>query len=154
MDQWAEILTLRDWYRWTDGNPANDRPTRVEPRLGDGATPEAPDPLTAAEEAAATMYLLAALDWAATRSAQEVATVGTRAAMIGQAGIRFHDPDSRYVLPGYREEPISGLQLLATMYALIQQVMPGVDQGIDLEGPYAVARQLFEARQQRPDDLG
>ena len=94
------------------------------------------------------------MERAATRSAQEVATVGTRATMIGQTGIRFHDPDSRYVLPGYREEPISGLQLLATMYALIKQVMPDVDQGIDLEGPYAAARQLSEARRAGPRDPG
>jgi hypothetical protein len=69
-----------------------------------------------------------------------------RAAMLGQNGIRYHDPESRYTLDGFREEPISGLQFLATMYVLIKQMMPGVDQGIDLEGPYAAARRLFDAR--------
>jgi len=58
------------------------------------------------------------------------------------------------MLQGFREEPLSDLHLLATMYALVKQVMPDVDQGIDLDGPYAAARQLFEARQQRQDDLG
>jgi hypothetical protein len=146
VDAWAQRLGLRDWYGWIDGNAGTDRPARPEPRAGDRGTAPGATPLSAAQEAAVTMYMLAAMAWAAERSTQEVAMVGRRAAMLGQHGIRYHDPASRYTLDGFREAPLSGLQLLATMYVLITQMMPGVDQGIDLAGPYLAAQQRFEAR--------
>jgi hypothetical protein len=97
----------------------------------------------------ASYYMLAALEWLDGRPLSEVAEVAHHAAVIGQSGIEYDDPDSRYQLPRFRDAPISGLQFLTTMYVLIKAITPKADQGIDLEEPYRVARAMFEGKHGR-----
>lgn len=155
IDNWAEILGLRDWYTWTSGNPESDEPlvpiapnrpdegpASSAPRLdsGKGSTGTlAPDLAKAA-----TLFMLAAMEWADTVSADQTTMVAARAAFIGQSGIEYLDASSRYELPGYSTEPISGLHLLSVMYVLVKRLSPSLDQGIDLEAPYLAARELYQ----------
>ena len=67
VDTWAEILGLRNWYGWLAGNAGTDRPPRPEPRAGEQGTAPGADPLSVAQEAAVTMYMLAAMEWGMSR---------------------------------------------------------------------------------------
>lgn len=158
IDNWAEVLGLRDWYIWKDGNAATDSTgqnaiDRVRPRSTSGVddddtsvSVEASGPLDAKAATAAMRYMLRAIDWTDQVPHQTVAQVAALAAVTGQRGINYLDANSRYDLPGYSEAPVSGLELLSVMYALIKTLDPSLDQGIDLERPYAVARTVYERK--------
>ncbi len=158
IDNWAEVLGLRDWYAWTDGNPSPDhgdtpsqekqpkqRRTFDESALGSVVLGPS-GPLDAERATAAMYFMLGALEWADESNEQEIALVAASAAITGQRGIEYLDPQSRYELPGYSPEPISGLQLLSVMYVLIKRLYPDIDQGIDLEEPYNTAHRLHSER--------
>lgn len=157
VDHWAEVLGMRGWYQWTEGNPADDvspamSPTSLNsaPSIRDVGREIGPSgPLDAERAQAAVYFMLGAMEWADQVSERDVGAVAASAAITGQTGIDFLDPESRYDLPGFATTPVSGLQLLSVMYALIKRMEPTIDQGIDLSGPYDAARELHEAKRRR-----
>lgn len=179
VDRWGAMLGLQGWYEWIDGNPSavpTDGGVRaIEPAVdtapgalsgqgardltdgpaGDEQGMEGPgvSPLSPDEEGAATFYMLGALEWAERAGRAQVTQAATQAALIGRSGIRYSDRDSRYALPVYADEPLSGLQLLSVLYVCWKLVDPTVDQGIDLERPYQAARALHDAKR-RPRGEG
>jgi hypothetical protein len=59
-------------------------------------------------------------------------------ALKGQEGLDIHAADKKYTL-GTLPGEFSGMQLVAMMYAGVQQMQPGADAGIDLHAEYAAA---------------
>ncbi len=159
IDHWAEILGLRDWYTWKEGNAENDEPLVPTAQRPDDGPASSASPLDSGARSpgtlppelakAATSFMVEAMEWADTVSTDQVTIVAARAAFIGQSGIEYLDASSRYELPGYSTEPISGLHFLSVMYVLVKQLSPSLDQGIDLEAPYRAARELYQRGRRR-----
>lgn len=160
VDHWAEMLGLRHWYVWRDGNPSSDPAPRgaVDPdtaadgRVADGERAGQQSPLSAAEITGAAFYMLGALDWADQSDPRTVRQMAARAAIRGSEGVSYHDPNATYQLPGYPGEPLSGLHFISVLYVLIKATAPDVDPGIDLEAPYSMARQMFAAKHRKGED--
>ena len=174
VDRWAAMLGLQGWYTWQDGNPtADDAATATDDEPpgtfergaadesgGQSSTTESPanaSPLSTDETMAATFYMLGALEWVARTEREDPGTVrriAAQAALRGSEGIRYHDREARYDLPGYSDQPLSGLQFLSVLYVLIRATAPAADPGIDLGEAYAGAQQLFAAKQGGRDRAG
>jgi tetratricopeptide (TPR) repeat protein len=96
----------------------------------------------------AVLYCVWAMEKFDGLSHAEVRNIAYEIAMLGRQGFDVNSPDEKYQL---RHMPgrFSGLQLLCCMYVGFQRIEPQMDLGFDLSNEYAMAKKMFEAKQDR-----
>jgi hypothetical protein len=87
------------------------------------------------------MYITSALDTFERQGPAKRQQIVMEIALKGQEGLDIHTPDRKYTL-GTLPGEFSGMQLVAMMYAGVQQMQPGADAGIDLKMEYNAALAL------------
>lgn len=148
VDEFAEMLGLRNWYAWqADPGPgqAEDEP---EP---EGSTN--PD-LLRRKHPAAVWHLLSALERYAKLTAEQVREIAFEIADVGQRGLDYANPEPQYRLRALPGEIFSGLQLLCLMDAGFRRIAPEQDTGIDLDEPFLQALSLYEQKHGPPPKNG
>lgn len=159
VDHWAEMLGIRNWYTWQDGNPSADPASggaldpdstpKGDPSPTGADASDQESPLSAAESTAAAFYMLGALEWVDQAEGPRVQMMAAHAALRGSEGISYHDRDAKYQLAGYPGEPLSGLHFMSVLYVLIKATAPDLEPGINLQAPYAMARQMFAGKHRK-----
>jgi tetratricopeptide (TPR) repeat protein len=84
------------------------------------------------------MYITSALDTFEQLGPAKRQQIVMEIALKGQEGLDIHSADRKYTL-GTLPGEFSGMQLVAMMYAGVQQMQPGADAGIDLKAEYDAA---------------
>lgn len=141
VDAWAEVLGLQGWYEWRPDDEAYPALPGAQPTVASGLeTPEQKHP-------AAVWFLLGALERYERMTDDEVRTVAFEFAVLGMAGLDHASSDQKYTLESLPGERFSGLQATCLMHAEgFARIAPDQDTGMDLQEPFQVARQLYEAR--------
>ena len=67
-------------------------------------------------------------------------------AVLGMGGLDYASSDKKYRLNSIPAEEFSGLELMCLMHAGLRQTEPNIDTGINLDGPYDAARELYASR--------
>lgn len=144
VDEFADIVGLRDWYVWKPDPGEQSPPTAddVEP-VREGTTN--PD-LLRAKHPAAVWFLLDALQRYSRISTEEVRKITFETAMIGREGLDYANPDKKYILKSLPGETFSGLQMMCLMHAGLKRIAPEQDTGMDLEEPFLTALGLFNTQ--------
>lgn len=144
VDEFSEIVGLRDWYVWKPDPGARRSDSEVEPDLVlEGTTnPE----LLRQKHSAAVWYLLDALQRFSGLSNEEVRKITFEVAMIGREGLDYADPEKKYTLRSLPGESFSGLQVMCLMHAGMKRIAPDKDTGMDLDEPFLTALEMFNQR--------
>lgn len=140
VDSWAEKLGLQGWYEWQkdDGTHHNK-----ESKGSDATTnPE----LLKKKHPAAVWFLLDTLKRFENMREDEIREISFEIGMLGTSGLDYASPDEKYTLRSLPGEKFNGLQLMCLMYAGFKRIAPEQDLGMDLEGPYKTALQLFKLK--------
>lgn len=87
----------------------------------------------------AILYMQEALPIFARMSPEELKQAALELAMAGQNGLDLKDPTPKFTLKNLPGN-FSGMKIVSFMYAAFQQIMPGVDVGIDLSREYAAVK--------------
>jgi hypothetical protein len=90
------------------------------------------------------MYLLDALRRFASMPPDAIRQVMIETAMAGMNGLDYASPEKKYRLKAFPDEALSGLQMMAFMYAAGQRVAPGESMGMDFNEEYLQALRMFE----------
>jgi hypothetical protein len=145
VDEFAEMIGLRDWYLWKPdpGIERSNAPTEPELILEGTTNPE----LLKQKHPAAVWYLLDALQKYSRLSTEEVRKITFEVAMIGREGLDYADPEKKYTLRSLPGQNLSGLQMMCLMFAGFKQVAPEQAVGMDLEEPFLTALELFNAKE-------
>ncbi|RIK38232.1 MAG: hypothetical protein DCC55_21740 [Chloroflexi bacterium] len=145
VDTFAATLRLNGWYEWL---PDVARPAATGREL-DPIGPEGgstnPDFLQLPEaQAAATMYMVGALERFAGMPQRQIMQIAGEIALLGSTGIDYTDSIQKYTLRFLPGEQFSGLQLLSLMYVGFKQVNPELDTGLPFAEAYTNALQLYQ----------
>ncbi len=97
---------------------------------------------------AAMFYCLSALKNYENLTENEIRDIGFEIALIGQNGIDFNNPDSRYYVKSLYKE-LSGLQALSYMYVAWKRINATMDVGMDFQEEYLMAKRLFEKEESK-----
>jgi len=147
VDEFAEMLGVRDWYQWIDdpgvlSKPLSNQAVATDDRPQGSTNPE----LLRSKDMASTMYLLAALERFEKLPAGKVKQIALEIAVLGMSGLGYAASEKKYKLNALPGEEFSGLEVMCLMHAGLRQVEPGMDTGMDLDEPFSTAKKLFAAR--------
>ena len=148
VDEFADIVGLRDWYVWKP-DPGDQPPLisdEADPVREGTTNPE----LLRAKHPAAVWFLLDALQRYSKLSTEDVRKIAFEVAMTGREGLDYADPEKKYRLKSLPDETFSGLQMMCLMHAGFKRLAPEQDTGMDLEEPFLTALGLFNAQ---PENL-
>jgi len=140
VDTWAEKLGIQEWYDWKkDDSTYNNK----ESQGSDTTTnPE----LLKKKHPAAVWYLLDALKRFENMPEDDIRKISFEIGMLGRTGLDYSSSEEKYTLRSLPGEKFSGLQLMCLMYAGFKRIAPEQDLGMDLEGPYKTALQLYKLK--------
>lgn len=140
VDEFADLLGLRDWYAWTPDPGAHEATESVR----EGASnPE----LLQTLHPAAVWYLLSALRRYDQLPVEKVREITFEAGLMGEKGLDYASPDKKYALRSIPEETFSGLEVMCLMHAGLRRIAPELDTGMGLDEPYLAALEMFEMRE-------
>ena len=143
VDEFADMLGLRGWYEW--------KPDTSTPVSASGATDEKPEGTTNPEllkrkHPASVWYLLSALERYDKLPVEKVREVAFETALVGRGGLDYASSEKKYRLKSLPDEEFSGLQIMCLMFAGFKRIAPEQDVGMDLEEPFLLALQMFDAK--------
>ena len=149
VDEFADMLKMRDWYQWIDDEGAG-KSTLLEKEREDAAPESGPQGTTNPEllrslDMASTMYLLAALQRFEKLPVRKVKEIAFEIAVMGMSGLDYAYSEKKYRLNALPGESFSGLELICLMHAGLRQAQPDADTGMDLDKPFEAAKQLHSA---------
>ncbi len=146
VDEFADIVGMRDWYMWKPDPGDQPTPTADEADpVREGTTnPE----LLRTKHPAAVWFLLDALQRYSKLTTEEVRKIAFEVAMIGREGLDYADPEKKYRLKSLPGETFSGLQMMCLMHAGFKRLAPEQDTGMDLHEPFLTALGLFNSKRQ------
>ena len=144
VDEWADVLGIRDWYQWKADEGTHE--IIENPRPQGTTNPQ----LLKDKHPAAVWYLLSALERFERMSNDQIRAVTFEVGVLGASGIDYASSEAKYTLKAFPDEQFSGLQLMCLMYAGFQRFAPDQDVGMDLRGPFLTALELHE-RKRRGD---
>ncbi len=147
IDTWAEMLGLKSWFAWKDGN--NDQRSERS-HSQEGGRPGSTRPMSEAEQMAFLHYLLGALEWLDREGLARARDVAAEIAALGMGGIDLHGI-RKYTLRTIPGKEFSGRHLVSYLYVCLKALDPTIDPGIDLHEPYLQALELH--RQQRKEGV-
>jgi Tfp pilus assembly protein PilF len=137
VDEFADMLGLRDWYQWKP-DPGDHEVTDV---VIDGSTnPELLQEL----HPAAVWHLLSALQRYDRLPVAKVREIAFEVGLLGQTGLDYATTDKKYTLRTIPGESFSGLEMMCLMHAGFRRIAPEMETGMDLDEPYLVALEMFE----------
>ena len=143
MDEFADLLGLRDWYEWKPDPGHHDIAKAPHEGVSNA-------PLLNEKHSAAVWFLVNALQRYAKLSTEAVREITFEIGRLGERGLDYANPAAQYQLESLPGEHFSGLQLLCLMFAGFQRFAPEVDCGIDFHAPFLTALELFQ--QQHPNE--
>ena len=147
VDDFANMLGLREWYDWKadSAEPSSPR-ARTGEETREGATnPE----LLRKKHPSSVFYLLDALRRFDGMSPEQVRNVAFEIALKGREGLDYSASEKQYDLKAIPGHKFTGLHLMCLMYAGFQRVAPEQDLGMDLQEPFLTALQLHEAEEKQ-----
>lgn len=137
VDAFADLLGLRGWYEW-EPDPGTHEVTEASVKEGT-TNPE----LLRQKHPAAVWFLLGALQRFAPMDVEQVRAIAFEIGMLGRSGLDYASSDKKYKLRTIPDEEFSGLQLMCLMHAGFKRIAPEQDAGMDLDGPFLTALELF-----------
>lgn len=147
VDEFAEMLGVRDWYQWIDDPGVAPQPAREQAAATDAHPQGTTNPaLLRSMDMASAMYLLAALERFEKLPATKVKQIALEIAVLGMSGLDYSSPKKKYRLNALPGEEFSALEVMCLMHAGLRQVEPNIDTGMDLDEPFCTAKQLYAAR--------
>lgn len=138
IDAWAEMLGLKGWFAWKDGNydqQSEGSSSQAQKRPGSKT------PMSEAEQMAYLQYLLGALEWLDREGLAKAREVAAEIAGLGQGGIDLRG-ERTYTLRTIFGKEFSGRHLVSYLYVCLKAIDPTIDAGIDLHEPYLRALEL------------
>ena len=150
IDDFADMLKMRDWYVWIDdpGEAAEDSRVKSTSDTDADARPEGstnPELLRSLSPAA-SMHMLAALERFEVLPLSKVKQIAFEIAVMGMSGLDYASPEKKYRLNAVPDEHFSGLELMCLMHAGLRTVDPTLNTGLDMEEPYGAAKAMYTAR--------
>jgi len=137
VDEFADMLGLRDWYEWR-ADPVDHEVTNT---VLEGATnPELLEKL----HPAAVWHLLSAMRRYDKLPVATVREIAFEVGLLGQTGLDYASTDKKYALRTIPGESFSGLEMMCLMHAEFRRLVPEMETGMDLDEPYLVALEMFE----------
>jgi hypothetical protein len=137
VDEFADMLGLRDWYEWR-ADPVDHEVTNT---VLEGATnPELLEKL----HPAAVWHLLSAMRRYDKLPVATVREIAFEVGLLGQTGLDYASTDKKYTLRTIPGESFSGLEMMCLMHAEFRRLVPEMETGMDLDEPYLVALEMFE----------
>ena len=147
VDDFAEMLGVRDWYQWIDDPGVASQPARKQAAATDNQPQGTTNPeLLRSKDMASTMYLLAALERFEKLPSAKVKQIALEIAVLGMSGLDYASSEKKYRLNAIPGEEFSGLEVMCLMHAGLRQVEPEMDPGMDLDEPFSTAKRLYAAR--------
>jgi len=147
VDEFAEMLGVRDWYQWIDDPGDAPQPPREQADATDAHPQGTTNPeLLRSKDMASTMYLLAALERFEKLPSAKVKQIALEIAVLGMSGLDYASSEKKYRLNALPGEEFSGLEVMCLMHAGLRQVEPDMATGMDLDEPFSTAKNLFAAR--------
>ncbi len=147
VDEFAEMLGVRDWYQWIDDPGVAPQPAQKQAAATDTPPQGTTNPaLLRSKDMASTMYLLAALERFEKLPAAKVKQIALEIAVLGMSGLDYASSEKKYRLNALPGEEFSGLEVMCLMHAGFRQVEPDMNTGLDLEEPFSTAKKLYAAR--------
>ena len=128
VDAFAQELRLTGWYRWV---PDFAQAVGQEGVSNPGAL--------AARAGAAEQHFVEILARFDAMSDEAVKFATAEAAMAGQGGLDYSSPVAKYLVPTFRPEPLSGLEVMCVLYAGLKRLDPTKPVEIDLNAAYEKA---------------
>jgi Flp pilus assembly protein TadD len=116
----------------------------VESAIREPGGPTDPE-LLKQKHPAAVWYLLDALKRFEKLEAREVTAITFEIARLGESGLDYASPEKKYHLTTCPGEMFSGHQLMCLMFAGFKRIAPDQDVGMDLNGPWVDALELFNS---------
>ena len=149
IDDFADILKMRDWYVWIDdpGEAAQEAPVDSMPDADADTRPEGstnPELLRALSPAT-SMHMLAALERFDALPLSRIKQIAFEIAVMGMSGLDYASSETKYRLNSIPDEHFSGLALMCLMHAGLRAVDPTLNTGMDLEEPYRAAKAIYTA---------
>lgn len=139
VDEFAEMVGLRGLYEWkldTGTHPVTDRPHK------EGTTnPE----LLKQKQTPAVYFLLDALKRYDKLPVEKIQEIALEIGMVGRNGLDYASPDQKYTLKSLPGERFSGLNMMCLMYAGFKRIAPEHDLQMNLEEPFLIALEMFQA---------
>lgn len=140
VEEFAEILGLRGWFDW-----------RVDPGTHENAESAAKEGTTnsdllATKHLAAVHYLLDALKRYDQMPVDKVREIALEIGLVGQSGLDYASPETKYELKSLPGEKFSGLHLMCLMYAGFKRIAPDHDLQMELNEPFLTALEMFQHR--------
>lgn len=132
------MVGIRDWYEW---KPDPGQHEVVAAPVWEGVTNPT---LLDQKHPAAVLHLLGALQRYDKLSAESIREIAFEIAMLGQGGLDYANPDSKYTLRTLPGERFTGLQLMCLMHAGFQRIAPEMESGTDLHEPFLKALELHQ----------
>ncbi len=140
MDEFADLLGLRDWYEWMP-DPGDHEVT--EPVREGSTNPQ----LLRNLHPAAVWHLLSALQRYDKLPLEKVREITLEVGLLGQHGLDYASSEKKYTLRSLPGESFSGLQMMCLMHAGFRRIAPEMDTGMDLDEPYLSALTMFQSNQ-------
>ena len=142
VDEFAEILGLRGWFDW-----------RVDPgehEIAEAAAKEGTtnSDLLATKHLASVHYLLDALKRYDRMPVEKIREIALEIGLVGQRGLDYASPETKYELKSLPGEKFSGLHLMCLMYAGFKRIAPDHDLQMELHEPFLTALEMFQHRPQ------
>lgn len=142
VDQCAELLGLKDWYSWRPD--PGDFPV-LETLKGNPKEGLSDVSKLKQKSAAAVQLLARAMDRFEKLGPYKTKALVAEAAMAGQSGVNFSDPEPTHSLASLPGEKLSGLELMCILYAGLKKFspdMPDSEIGMDLAEEYRTALEM------------
>jgi len=139
VDDFADILGLRDWYLWQK-DPGNQEIGKLDEHS------RANNELLQQRESEAIGYFVDALGRFNRLAQDKIREISFEIALLGNRGLDFVSNERKYSLAALPGEKFNGLELMCLMYAGFRRVAPDQDVGMPLEEPFMKALSMFNAR--------
>jgi tetratricopeptide (TPR) repeat protein len=143
VDEFADILGIRDWYEWKD---SLDSSGKQGPSAPEGVTN---DDLLRRKHPAAVRHLLRALERYHRMPPELIQEVTFEIGRLGQSGIDYGDAEPKYRLDALPNETFTGLELMCLLFAGLKRLYPETETGMDLNEPFLTALELFHGRREQ-----
>lgn len=140
VDEFADLLGIRDWYEW---QPDPGHHEVASDPFTEGSSNEA---LLKLKHPAAVWHLLSALERYDALPIQQVRDITFEVAKIGESGIDYASTDKKYTLRTVPDEVFTGLQLMCLLHAGLKRLAPATDTGMDLDEPFLKALEMHQQR--------
>ena len=142
VDEFADMTGLRGWYEWKPD--AEDHDVTTAGRRERTTNPE----LLREKHPAAVWHLLSALERYDTLPVEKIREIAFEIAVLGENGLDYADPETKYTLRSIPDKNFSGLQIMCLMYAGFKRIAPELDPGMDLHEPFLTALELCQQNTQ------